>query len=208
MVGSHIKLWLGIAGVVFFVTPIFKPANAIIEQVTQEVSYVHRHMGIEEGDRFVKAANEFFDESIVRSGIATIAVKAETPQDLANQQFAKPASRAGDLARGYATGVLANLYALILRIALAAAWIPLLAPFLAACIWDAIQMRRRKDYIIAYVNPGTYGAGLHLVVFCCFVPLVYFVAPMAVSPLLVPALFIPAGLVANWTIQNMQRVSV
>ncbi|MCE2721965.1 MAG: DUF4400 domain-containing protein [Betaproteobacteria bacterium] len=208
MVGGHIKLWLGLTGIIFFVTPLLKPADTIIRQVTQEVSYVHQHLGVEQGDRFIKAANEFFDESIVRSGIAAIAIKSEAPSGLADQQFAKPATRAGDLARGYATGLLANLYALILRVSLAAAWLPLLVPFIGACVWDAIQMRRRKDYTLDYVNPGTYGAGLHAIVFLCFIPLVYFVAPMPVSPLLVPLLFVPAGLVMNWTIQNMQRVSV
>ncbi len=208
MVGGHIKVWLGLAGALFFLTPLLRGPDALIEQVEREVNYARSHMGAAHADRFIKRANEFFDESIVRTGIAGLVKRTETPADLQRQDFAAPAKHGGELVKAYGTGLLANLYALILRSALAFAWLPLLLPFIVAAIWDAIQMRRRKEYRLEYINPGTYGAGLHVVVFCCFVPLVYFVAPLAVSPLMVPGLFIPAALAANVVIRNMQRISV
>jgi len=208
MVASHIKVWLLLTGAVFFLTPLVSGPEKIISQVEREVDYANSHMGAARAAQFIRRANVFFDESIVRTGLAAMVQRTETPDDLKNRDFAGGAKRSGELVRAYGTGLLANLYALILRISLAMAWVPLLLPFIVAALWDATQMRRRKEFTIEYVNPGTYGAGIHIVVFCCFMPLVYFVAPFPASPLLVPGLFIPAALAANIVIRNMQKVSV
>lgn len=196
-----------LTGAVFLLTPIVRTSDTIIGQVEKEVDYAHHHMGGVDADRFVHAANTFFDELVLQSGVAALVKRTETPADLRDQEFAHASSRAGDLVRAYGTGLLANIYALVLRVCLAAVWLPVLLPFFFACIFDAFQMRRRKEYNVEYVNPGTYGIGMHAFVFLMFMPLLYFVAPFPVTPLLVPALFLPASLIAHLVVKNSQKVS-
>ncbi len=207
MVGSHIKVWLMLTAAVFLLTPIARTSDTIIGQVEKEVDYAHRHMGGVDADRFVHAANTFFDDSVLRSGLAAIVKRTETPTDIRDQDFGQAPSRAADLARAYGTGLLANFYALVLRVCLAAVWLPVLLPFFLACVFDAFQMRRRKEYNVEYVNPGTYGVGMHALVFMVFFPFLYFVAPFAVTPLLVPVLFLPASMIVHLVVKNSQKVS-
>lgn len=98
------------------------------------------------------------------------------------------------------------LYAFTQRMYLIAMWFPLCIPFLAAAIYDGLQVRKIKMLSFQSLSAPIFGAMQHAFVFLLFIPIVYLFLPFPVTPLLMPTCLIVVGLVAIKMFSNLQRL--
>jgi hypothetical protein len=189
------------------VTPV-----SILQRVDRELAYFRSTTGFGEKDtdRIVERANWIFEKVFVETGLLSGAEKTYVKEDVQRSQgpFSNLVTSVSSLTNKFVVGISAEFYALTLRISALLVWLAVFAPFLLlGLVGDAYCVRRRKEYLWEYVNPVSYGVGLHVLVLIVFGPILYLVVPIALPPFIVPVILLLAAAALYLVIGNMQRLT-
>lgn len=99
-----------------------------------------------------------------------------------------------------------SVYLAVNRLAVAVAFLPLLALFAAASTYDGWQQRKVKLMGFAQSSPQSYGVARAVNSFALAVPVLYFFAPMTIPLYVVPAWALVLGLGIQTQTAQLPRV--
>ena len=86
------------------------------------------------------------------------------------------------------------------------AWLPYIAPFFIAAILDAAVSRRIKFSSFGYSSPIKFSVASHMLIVIVFLPILYLVIPLPVTPLFIPFWALISAVPVMTVISNTQRV--
>lgn len=112
-------------------------------------------------------------------------------------------------ARGLAAAARAlelQLQAIVLRAVLVAAWLLVLAPFWIAVCVDGFALRARKLETLGFQNPAAFRLAMHAAIVLAALPLLYLVAPFAVTPLFMAGWSLAAALPVGFALTHVPPV--
>ena len=206
--GKHIWLWIVIIMVAFWSTPIFMSADSSKRRIQSELNSVHAQFGEEAHNQIVDNANHLYQVLIIDTGLQQFvdnrAVTSKEMKD-SEQLYGKSLTLTGTATNAYLTNALANWYGLTLRVQLLLIWLPLTAPFLLGAAGDGYVTRKIKLSSIGFFSSNAFSASSHLLIFFCFLPVLYIISPIAMSPFWLPLMAIIAGFAIHIVIRNAQR---
>lgn len=192
-----------------FVVPYFVRADHMRGRLVAELDAVRTSLGPEIGNNLIQTANRGYDLTVVRSGLrAAMDDLRQSSSDRENTSRVGSAvlSAATDAVEGYFQSLAMQMYAMILRGTIVAVWLLMLLPFVLAVLVDGLMARSKKFELLGYQNPTAFAAGTHLVVLISVLPLLYIVAPFALSPLFMPYWAAAAALPLSFAIRHMQPI--
>ena len=207
--GKHILIWIVIVAVMILAMPIIVTPAKMVNKVKSEIEYISSAFGEEESKKLIDSANNFYDSAFVKSGIVkTTGGLYVKDTEVGNGvpglgQTAKVMSRKTN---DYLLSMSANIYAMSIRVGILFAWLPYVIPFLLATVVHGLVRRKIKMWTFGFVSPSIYGTSLHALVVIAFIPLLYLLAPFAITPLFVPFWAILSAIPIGLLVANIQRI--
>lgn len=206
---SHVGFWLIVFLVAVFVVPYLVRGEQMRARMVAEVQQVQDVLGENIGRTVVQTATAVYEGTVVASGLrAAMDQFQHTREDKQNARDlgSTLAVAAAEGADSYFDALGVQLYSIILRGTIVATWGLLLLPFAAAVLMDGFYSRAKKFEVLGFQNPTAFAASLHVAVAISAAPLMYIVAPLAITPLFIPWWAVAAALPLSFAIQHMQPV--
>lgn len=204
----HIGLWLILLAVAALLAPAVLPAQGVAGRMNDELGMVVSALGTGQAKRIVAAANRQYEMLFVRNGWMRSAAAAyvEEPAVPHPDRFLPWVGRLTSATNGYLLSLAGMGYAMLVRLNILAVWTPYVVPFLLAAMIDGAVRRRIKLISFGFFSPVALSVALHSVVALAFLPLLYLILPLPVSPLLVPFWALATALPLMLLTANIQRV--
>ncbi len=206
--GKHVGLWLILVVVAMLLAPAVLPAKGVAGRVNDELGMVVAALGAGQAKRIVDAANRQYERLFVENGWVRSAAGAyvEEPAVPHADRLMPWVHRLTGATNGYLLSLAGIGYAMLVRLNILALLAPYFAPFLLAAIIDGAVRRRIKLLSFGFVSPVALSVALHSAVALAFLPLVYLILPLPVSPIVVPFWAIATALSLMLLAANIQRI--
>jgi hypothetical protein len=183
-VTSHILFWLGLILIMSVVVPTLMGPVASRARIQDEHDAAVRVFGPESADRMTEEANTAHGLLIVKSGIQKFIDHGFTSEAQLRREVINPAgqTKAAIFFNRYMQTVSTELYGLVFRGIIMMHWMLYIGLFLLAAIVDGVCQRRVKLATAGTLSPLRFTIAMHLFVAIAFSPIVYLLAPIAVTP--------------------------
>ncbi len=205
---KHIGMWLILLAVAALLAPAMLPAQGVPGRVNDELDMVVSALGAGQAKRVVDAANRQYEKLFVGNGWVRSAAAAyvEEPAVPHADRFMPWVGKLTSATNGYLLSLAGIGYAMLVRLNILAVWTPYVLPFLLAAMIDGAVRRRIKLMSFGFVSPVALSVALHSVVALAFLPLLYLILPVPVSPLVVPFWAIATAPPLMLLAANIQRI--
>jgi hypothetical protein len=208
--GKHILFWVIVIAVMTLALPIIVTPEQMVGKVKSEIGYITNAFGEDESKKLIDSANSFYNEAFVQSGVIKTAgyLYVNDEESKSNQApgIGQTASNFNKLTNSYLLSMSANVYAMTIRVGILLAWLPYLFPFILATIVHGLVRRKIKMWTFGFVSPSIYGTSMHALVVISFIPVLYLLSPIAITPLFIPFWAILSALPIGLLVANIQRI--
>lgn len=203
---QHLGFWLLIAMLGFFVGPLLRTGDAMIEYVDREVRETRIAMGKPIGDYVVHFANAVFEQTPVTAAADTLRTVQHTrdEQALSKAVAGELGLAASQAYNSYLQGLVLQLYVATMRLAILLFWALFLTPMFAAIIIDGLMQRSVKRAEFGSIRPATFTLAGLVVIPLLSLPALYLTLPFSLSPLLAPVWAAVIALPLSVLISNSQ----
>jgi hypothetical protein len=206
----HFMFWFAIWGIMFLASPLLLATDGQVVRIKSEVSSIRSVFGDLKTDEIVGSASTSYQSMFIKSGILTEQNKLYTKQAEPGNRFSslvsKPSQALSSVSNGYLRALSINVYGIMVRWGIILHWLLFIFPFIAAAFSDGFVTRKIKFTEFGFISPMAYSMSLHLIVFMLFVPLLYLVAPLPVTPYFMPGWAMLMALPINLMVANTQRL--
>lgn len=207
--GRHSLLWIMLIAFCFLGLPAISTPNDIMGRVVRELSMIEGSLGKAETSKVTKTASGIYNALFVETGFVKTAGKAVVSEEEKEQTtplFGNAVSSMADKTNDYIQGFSALCFALLVRVAIILSWLPYIAPFLLAATMDAAISRKIKFESFGFSSPIKFAAAAHMLIVVVFLPLLYLVVPLPITPLFVPFWALISAVPIVMLVSNTQRV--
>ena len=207
--GRHSLLWIMLIAFCFLGLPVISTPNDIMGRVVRELSMIEAALGKAETNKVTRTATGTYNAIFVDTGFVRAAGKAVVSEEEKEQTtplFGNAVSSMADKTNDYIKGFSALCYASLVRIAIFLSWLPYIAPFLLAATMDAAISRKVKFESFGFSSPIKFAAAAHMLIVVVFLPLLYLVVPLPITPLFVPFWALISAVPIVMLVANTQRV--
>lgn len=203
---QHLGFWMAAAGLAFFLGPIFRTGDAMLDFADAEVRQTQEAMGQTLGHAMIRVADTLFEQTPVSAGAMTLRkVKLSRAEQQLSQAVAGPIGEiSSKVFNSYLQGIVLQAYVLTIRLAILVFWGVFLLPMLAATVFDGIMQRSVKRAEFGSLRPATFTLAGVLVIPMLSLPLLYLTMPFSLSPLLAPMWAAVVALPLSVLISNSQ----
>jgi len=206
---KHTLLWIILIAVCILALPALSTPTDIMNRVIRELGMIEAVLGKAETAKVTKSATSTYNALFVETGIVKATNKAMvTEEEKAHSEpmFGQSVRGISDRTNDYLLGVSALCFASLVRIVIFLAWLPYIAPFFLAVILDASVSRRIKFATFGYSSPIKFSVAAHSLIVVVFLPILYLVAPLPVTPLFIPFWALISAIPVMTVVANTQRV--
>lgn len=189
MNSMHIRFWVFMVALMFFLGPLFRTPKEMNSFVQSEVHVTMSSLGKTWGGGVVARSVDLFKLAPVQMG-ALIFKSGEIDIEEAGKKNVIYKSWGTQIVMEYANKMMggwgAMLFIMSMRVMIMLSWFALLAPMLIAACVDGISQRKIKFYNFKSIRPATYTLLSFFIIPFALSPLIYLVVPFAVSPASIP----------------------
>lgn len=206
---KHSLLWIILIAVCILGMPAISSPKDIMNRVIHELGMIEQVLGKAETTRVTTSATTIYNALFVETGFVGATKKAMVTEEEklhSESMFGQSVRGISDQTNNYLLGFSALCFASLVRIVIFIAWLPYMAPFFLAAILDAAVSRRIKFFSFGYSSPIKFSAASHMLIVIVFLPILYLVLPMPVTPLFIPFWALISAIPVMTVISNMQRV--
>ncbi len=203
---QHLGFWLAVVFLGFFIAPLMRSGTSMEAFVLDEVQQTRNALGPKVGDFVVNFANGIFQATPLGMMAQTAATAKHTESEVAlSKSVAGPGGEMmSSVYNSYLQGLILQSFVVAMRFAIVLIWLIVLAPMLAASIYDGFMMRKIKRAEFGAIRPATFTLTGMFVIPLLALPLVYLVIPFTLSPLLAPLWALIVALPLSVLVSNMQ----
>lgn len=207
---KHVLIWLILLLLGALLVPALSSSTDIMRRVLREIALIELALGKQETAEITQSASAMYRTLFVETGLIDATKKAvvtKEEQKSSEGVFGGSVTRMSDATNDYILGLSALCFASMVRIMIFGAWLPYMLPFFIAAVADGMARRQIKMVSFGYVSPVLYSLALHSMITIIFLPVLYLIVPIPLSPLLIPfwALFAAVPIMAM--ISNTQRLA-
>ena len=207
--GKHSLLWIILIAFCFLGLPAISTPTDIMSRVVRELAMIEKTLGQAETKKVTESATAIYTTLFIETGMVRATKKAvvtEKEKHDSEVMFGNSVRSISDKTNDYISGVSALCFAMLVRIEIFFSWLPYIAPFLIAAILDAAVSRKVKFETFGYSSPIKFAAATHIIIAIAFLPLLYLVVPLPVTPLFIPFWALISSLPLMALVSNTQRV--
>lgn len=207
--GKHSLIWIALIVVCILGLPMVSSSQDIMNRVIREIGMIERVLGKGETTRVTTRATTAYNELFVETGVIAATRKAMvTEEEKAHSEdvLGETVRNVSNHTNDYLLGLSALCYSSLVRIAIFMAWLPYIAPFFIATVLDSAISRRIKFSTFGYSSPIQFAAASHMLIVLVFLPILYLVAPLPVTPLFIPFWALITAIPMMMLIANTQKV--
>lgn len=187
-VTSHILFWLGLILVMSIIVPGLMGPSASFDRIQTEHDMALRVFGADMTDKMTSEANKLHDLLIVKTGVQHLIDRGfTTEKQLQDQEIAVATqTKASIFMNRYLQTVSTELFGLVFRGCIMLHWLVYVGAFLVAAVADGVCQRRVKLATARTLSPLRFTIATHIFVAIAFSPVIYLLAPIAVTPWFMP----------------------
>ena len=207
--GKHSLLWIILILFCVLGLPAISTPKDIMTRVVQELSMIEGALGKDETAKVTSSATSVYNGLFVETGFVKASRKflvGEGEKEKSESLFGSSVKTVAARTNDYVIGFSALCYAMLVRLAICLAWLPYIAPFFVAVMVDAAVRRKIKFATFGHASPIRFAAAAHVMIVVVFLPLLYLVVPIPVTPLFVPFWALMSSVPVMTVIANTQRV--
>ena len=206
---KHALLWIMLIAFCFIGLPIVNGRDEITGRVIQEIGMIEKTLGRDDTNYVVKTATDIYNALFVDSGFIRTSKRMQTTKEekvSSQDAFGGSVRSISDKTDDYLLGFSALCYTSIVRLAILFTWLPYIAPYLVAVAIDASMVRKVKFYTFGESSRVQFLIAAHILIAMLFLPLLYLVVPLPVTPLFIPFWTLAASVPIVMVISNTQRI--
>jgi len=209
--GKHLYLWFLVLVFGFFLLPLIQSSDAVLGRIKEEVAQTDALFGGASASSIVHQTNDYFDVFFVQTGLMAMGSNGKSSEDeVARTKAASPLGNTmgalADKTNDYMDALLAQGYALTLRLVLMMQWLPYVAPFVAGVVVHGLSIRKIKFDTGGMISPMVYASGLHMMVVILLFPVLYLILPIQLTPMFVPYWLLISAVPTILVLSNIQRM--
>ena len=180
---SHFWLWIVLSAILFFGMPLFISYDSSINRIETERQSASMVFGKDRVNGIVTRSNLVYNALFVETGIAGgLESQYIESAEEGGDPLSKSVSNLSIQSNSYILSLLTNVYGIIFRALLVWEWLALIGLFLGACFVDGLVQRRIKQESFGFNSPVRFSLAVHTLILISAVPVLYLLAPLAVSP--------------------------
>lgn len=185
---KHVLFWLAAIFVCLFIAPAGVTPEYARKRVQMEHQAVVGIFGVDTANAMTKRTNATYDLLINKTGIGPWMSQFYTTEEQINSApIAQDTQRSvGSTFNRYLWSASTLFYGLVLRLNVVAQWVVYVGFFLLAAVMDGQAQRKIKYECVITISPAKYSIALHAVIAMLFVPILYMVLPVHISPWFTP----------------------
>lgn len=205
----HVVIWLILVVVCILALPAISTPTDIMGRVVKELGMIEAVFGKAETGRLTARATAIYNAVFVESGLVGASKKAMVSEDekqASQPVFGHSVRGIADRTNDYILGVSALAYAALVRIVIFLVWLPYIAPFFIGVVVDALVVRKVKFATFGYSSPIRFAISAHSMIVVGFLPVLYLVVPLPVTPLFLPFWLLLSAVPIMTLLSNTQRI--
>lgn len=203
---AHIKFWLAALLLTLLATPVLTSQEELRQIAARELGMMQSSLGTSATNKIVINANSAYTGMFVNTGIVNRLKKGETTEEsreTAGKTLGGTMYSFTTMANDYLLSAITLLYISILRVSMLMGWVPFLLPFVGAAIVDGSVRYKINKISVRISSPIQFKASAHIVIVCAIAPLLYLVAPMAITPYFILGWAIVIGFSAMFLVSEL-----
>lgn len=207
---KHVLLWLIALLLGALLVPALSSSADIMRRVLREITLIEAVLGKKETAEITQSASAIYRSLFLETGLVESSKKAlvsKEEQRSSEAVFGGSVTKVSDITNDYILGLSALCFASLVRIMIFGAWMPYMLPFFIAAIADGMARRQIKMVSFGYVSPVLYSLALHSMITIIFLPMLYLIVPIPLSPILIPFWALIAAIPVMAMISNTQRLA-
>ena len=180
-----------------------------MNRVVHELGMIESVLGKAETTKVTTLATNIYNAVFIETGFLQTSKRAmvtEEEKAHSEEAFGQSLRNLSNRTNDYLLGLSALCFASLVRIAIFFAWLPYVLPFFLAAMVDAVVRRKVKFATFGYSSPIKFSVAVHLLIIVLFLPILYLVAPLPVTPLFIPFWALISAIPMMTAIANTQRV--
>lgn len=204
---AHTLIWLGLFAILLLVLPFFTPAWSIKNRIDNELQSVRSLLGDETTNQIIESANlanRFFVDS---TGIGSALAKMYSPDDEKNMLMGPSGNYAATFTNTWLLSFTLTLYMAFLRFFMMLGYAGFGLIFLVGVAIDGLCSKYIRGAEAKGNSPVVFGWAMHAFLAVFFIPLIYLVVPLALSPMLIPSIIVLLSLLIWVVIVYSARVN-
>ena len=191
-------------------SPLLLSKDGQVNRIKSELEMVGGVFGQEKMDEITQEASSKYKFLFFDTGYLTeqskLYARPMTPGEKGVEAIREPTETFARTTNAYLLALSVNVYGLLVRWGIIAHWMLFILPFLLAAFVDGFVTRKIKFSEFGFISPMAYSFSLHIIIFLLFVPLLYLVAPLPITPYFMPGWAIFMGFPIILMISNTQRL--
>lgn len=209
-VSAHVVFWVSVWGILFLASPLMLSSEGQVRRIQKEIDSVKVAFGSDKTKAIINDANETYRAYFIETGWLSEENKLYTQQSSKRNEVddvvSAGAKAMSNVTNGYLHALSVNVYGFLMRWEIFLHWWLFILPFVVAAFIDGYVTRKIKFSQFGYMSPMAYSMSLHIIVFLIFIPLLYLVAPLPISPYFMPGWAVVMGVPINLLVSNTQRL--
>lgn len=165
------------------------PDTELNKTASIERMLICRTLGDETCSNIASKGDRWWNDLFVDSGVIDNSFRYFIPTESEKQRSKGLEKMGGDMFTfmdGRLRALWGMVYYAIQRLAVFVTWVPFIIPFILAAFWDGSVTRKIKLLNFQNTAAPIFGAAQHFLIFICYMPLIYMLAPMPITPLIAP----------------------
>lgn len=209
-ISSHLLFWLTIWGMMFLASPLVLSQDGQIARIKDEISSIKLAFGTAKADEIVSDSSGIYRRLFIDTKVLTeenkLYTKSDDREGTVGGFTAAPARSMSNLTNGYLRALSVNVYGLFIRWNIFLHWSIFILPFIMAAFVDGFVTRKIKFAQFGFISPMAYSFSMHIILFLTFIPLLYLVMPLPITPYFMPTWAMIMAFPINMLVSNTQRL--
>lgn len=206
---SHLLFWFTIWLMALLALPLLLPIEMQTNRIYTEIARTSDVFGKAKADEITMEASETYKALFISTGYLSENNPTYTkPQNINNGTaiLDGPAQVFSRATNSYLTNLSVNVYGMLVRWGVVSHWMLFIFPFVLAAFIDGFVIRKIKFSEFGFISPMAYSISLHFIIFIAFIPMLYLIAPLPITPYFMPGWALCIGLPIMLMISNTQRL--
>jgi len=207
---KHIVFWIIGIFVLVLVVPIFATPQTVWGSASKELHLIQSAFGYDDTKKLADTSSAAYRAIFVDTGVinSVRAGEVSTADRQRNKElFGGTIVGLTGITNNYVLTLSALVYIIMVRLYIMLTWAPFILPFMLAAVIDGFVHRKVKLLNVRGQSTVKFSLALHAIIIIFMVPVLYLLAPFAISPLFVPGWALVASVPLLVLISNVQPMS-
>lgn len=176
--------------------------------IEREMGFIEDSLGIQSKDWVTEKANDWYQSTIIDSGVYTAAYQILIPSEnerVRSRGMENMGTAWFQLVSNRIEATFRVVYQFYMRLALLVTWAPYMLILLVPAIFDGMMTRSIKQTNFDYASPIVHRYSVRGSIFLLFGLIMTFFAPLALNPIIIPVVLMITSVLCGTAWANLQK---